>query len=226
MKGKLIVIEGNDCSGKETQCKLLIEKLNKEGYETFNMAFPRYDTPTGAIVGGPLLGKKYICDSFFEDAASVPPKVAGLYYSADRLYHTPEIKKNLEEGKIVVLDRYTTSNMGHQGGKMATPEERREIFEFYDKLEFDMLGLARPDGYILLHMPYENVCELRGVRPENADDVEGNAEYLKHAELAYLEMKDLYGFNYVPCAKDGKVRPIEEISEDVYKFAKEIIDGK
>lgn len=226
MKGKLIVIEGNDCSGKETQAKLLIEKLNDAGYETFTMAFPRYDTPTGKIVGGPLLGKPQIGESFFEDPAQVPPKVAGLYYSADRLYHTPEIKRNLEEGKIVILDRYTISNMGHQGGKMSTKEERKEIFEFYDKLEFDMLGLVRPDGVILLHMPFENAKELMSKRDEKKDRVEEDNEYLKHAERAYLEMKDLYGFNYVPCVKDGKIRSIEDINEDVYKIAKEIIDGK
>ncbi len=226
MKGKLIVIEGNDCSGKETQCKLLIEKLNKMGIETFTMAFPRYDSPTGRIVGGPLLGKSYICDSYFEDAASLPPKIAGLYYAADRLYHTPEIKKNLAEGKVVILDRYTTSNMGHQGGKMKTPEERREMFEFYDHLEFDMLGLARPDGVILLHMPYDQVVEMMSKREETKDKVESDSEYLKHAENAYLEMKDLYDFRYVPCVEGGHIRSIEDISVDVLNIAKEIIDGK
>lgn len=226
MKGKLIVIEGTDCSGKETQCKLLIEKLKKEGYETFTMPFPRYDTPTGAIIGGPLLGKKYICDSFFEDIVAVPPLVAGLYYVADRIYNSPEIKKNLEEGKIVILDRYTTSNMGHQGSKVATKEERRKVFDFYDKLEYDMCDLPRPDGTIFLHMPAHNVFEIRAKREEALDMAERNDEHIINAEKTYLEMVDLFGFKYVSCSTDGHPRNIEEISEDVYKLAKEIIDGK
>lgn len=226
LKGKLIVIEGNDCTGKETQCKLLIDRLIKEGYETFTMSFPRYDTPTGKIVGGPLLGKSYICESFFEDPANVPPKVASLYYSADRLYHKEEIMKNLNDGKIVVLDRYTTSNMGHQGGKLKTKEERSSMFEYFARLEYDLLELPKPDGVILLHMPYENALELKKKRAETPDKVEIDEDYLRHAESAYLEMKDKYDFKYVICANDGKTRAIEDIGEDVYKYAKEIIDGK
>ncbi|MBQ8234327.1 MAG: thymidylate kinase, partial [Bacilli bacterium] len=60
MRGKLIVIEGTDCSGKETQTNLLIEKLKNDGYNTYKFSFPMYDTPTGKIVGGPYLGKEYI----------------------------------------------------------------------------------------------------------------------------------------------------------------------
>lgn len=224
MKGKLIVIEGNDCSGKETQSRMLIEKLKGDGLAVFELAFPNYDTPTGKIVGGPLLGKKYICDSFFEDVASVNPKVAGLYYVADRLYSLPTIKENLDAGKIVILDRYTFSNMAHQGSKKETPLERREIFDFYEKLEFDMIGLPRPDKVILLHMPYENVVEIMKNREEPLDEMEKNTEHFKHSESTYLELKELFNFDYIPCVKDGLVRSREDISEDVYKLVKEVID--
>ncbi len=226
MRGKLIVIEGTDCSGKETQSKLLIERLNSEGYETFTMPFPRYDTPTGKIVGGPVLGKKSICESYFEDPVSVSPKVIGLYYVADRIYNAQEIVKNLNDGKIVVLDRYTTSNMAHQGGKMSTAEERKQIFDFYDKLEYEMCGLPRPDGIIFLHMPAANVFEIRSKRDESLDMAESNDQHIINSENAYLEMVDAFGFKYVSCASEGQPRSIEDISEDVYKLAKEIIDGK
>lgn len=84
MKGKIIVIEGTDCSGKETQSKKLIERLNKEGIKTEYFSFPQYNTPTGRIVGGPYLGKSYICECWFpEGAINVDPKVASLYYAAD-----------------------------------------------------------------------------------------------------------------------------------------------
>ena len=92
MKGKLIVIEGTDCSGKETQTKALIERLNGDGIKCVSFSFPNYDSPTGKIVGGPYLGKSYICDGWFEEGAgNVNPKVAALYYAADRLYNIDTI---------------------------------------------------------------------------------------------------------------------------------------
>ena len=88
MKGKLILIEGTDCSGKETQTKLLIDKLKKDKIECIRIGFPDYDSPTGKIIGGPYLGKEYICSGWFsEGAPNVDPKVSSLYYGADFLYH-------------------------------------------------------------------------------------------------------------------------------------------
>ena len=93
MKGKLIVIEGTDCSGKETQSNLLIEKLKKENIRIEKFSFPNYNSPTGKIVGGPYLGKSYICEGWFEEGApNVDPKVSALYYAADRLYNIDKIK--------------------------------------------------------------------------------------------------------------------------------------
>ncbi len=224
MKGKLIVVEGTDCSGKATHSKLLKERLTKEGYDVFSMSFPRYDTPTGKIVGGPLLGKDYICPSFFEDASTVPARVAGLYYAADRLCHADEIKKALDEGKIVLLDRYVESNMAHQGGKLATVEERSKLFEFYDQLEYGLLELPRPDGVIILHMPYEMAISLRDKRDEKPDDVEKSAIYLKNSEATYLELVEMFGYKYVPCSENGEISSIEDIAENVYSVAEGIIN--
>ena len=85
MKGKLIVIEGTDCSGKETQTNLLMKKLESDNISIVKFDFPNYDSPTGRIIGGPYLGKEYICPSWFtEGAVNVDPKVASLYFAADR----------------------------------------------------------------------------------------------------------------------------------------------
>ena len=85
---KIIVIEGTDCSGKETQSKLLLKRLNEENISTEYITFPNYESPTGKIVGGPYLGKESISNGYFEEgAANVDPKVASLYYAADRLYN-------------------------------------------------------------------------------------------------------------------------------------------
>lgn len=226
MRGKLIVIEGTDCSGKETQTKRLVERLRGEGLDIFTMSFPNYESPTGKIIGGPVLGKSYIGESFFESIAHTSPKVIGLYYAADRLYHRDYITNALEEGKTVILDRYTTSNMGHQGSKMDTKEERAELFNFYKELEYKFLGMPEPDAVIFLHMPYEKGIELRQNRSESLDKAEEDAEHLKRSETAYLEMCELFGFRYLSCVDGDAVKTIDVIAEEVYTAAKEIIDGK
>lgn len=215
--GKLILIEGTDCSGKETQSKLLVQKLNNLGYKAIYYTFPNYDSATGKIVGGPYLGKEYICKSYFEEgAASVPAKVASLYFAADRIYNVDTIKKYLDEGYIIILDRYIVSNMAHQGGKIANKEERFKMYEWLEKLEYDLLELPHPDMTIFLHMPYEFAIKLQQNREKSTiDGHESDANHLKNAENSYLELKEKYKFNYIKCIKNNKLRDIEDINEEI-----------
>ena len=119
MRGKLIVIEGTDCSGKETQTNLVLKKLRENNILIQKFSYPNYNSPTGKIVGGPYLGKKEISVSYFDEGAShVEPKVASLYYAADRKYNIDKITFLLENGMNVIIDRYVYSNMAHQGGKI------------------------------------------------------------------------------------------------------------
>lgn len=222
MKGKLIVIEGTDCSGKETQTALLVKYLKEKKEKVFTMAFPNYDSPTGKIIGGPFLGKKYICDGFFpEGAPSVDPKVSSLYFAADRYYNLPIIQKKLEEGYIVILDRYVYSNMAHQAGKEGDKEKRQELYKFNATLEFDLLGLPRADKVIFLYMPVDGAKALRANRPETLDQNEMDEEYLKKSQKAYLELSKLFNYIKIDCFKDGVVRSIEDISKDVIKAYEE-----
>ena len=219
--GTLIVIEGTDCSGKETQSNILCYKLLSEGYKVYKTSFPMYDTPTGKIVGGPYLGKESICYGWFnEGAENVPAKVASLYYAADRLYNINTIKDCLEDNFIVILDRYVTSNMAYQAGKIDDKKERLEMIKWLDKLEYDFLELPRPDIKIFLHMPYEYSKKLQGNRIE-LDQHEKSENVLCRAEKAYLEMVDLYDFKKIECIKNNKLRDIDEISKDLYKIVKE-----
>ena len=216
MRGKLIVIEGTDCSGKETQTALLVKYLKEKNEKVFTMSFPNYDSPTGKIVGGPFLGKKYICDGFFpEGAPSVDPKVSSLYFAADRYYNLPIIQKKLEEGYIVILDRNVYSNMAHQAGKEGDKEKRQELYKFNATLEFDLLGLPRADKVIFLYMPVDGAKALRANRPETLDQNEMDEEYLKKSQKAYLELSKLFNYIKIDCFKDGVVRSIEDISKDV-----------
>jgi dTMP kinase len=218
-KGKLIVIEGTDCSGKETQANLLVEKLRNKGIKVEKLSFPMYDTPTGKIVGGPYLGKKHISEGFFpEGASNVDPMVAALYYMADRRYNISKVNELLDKGYYVILDRYVTSNMGHQGGKLKSKEERLKMYKWLEKIEYGFLELPKPDLVIFLYMPYQCVIELRKNREEVADQHESNEEHLINAENAYLELVDIYNFKKVNCAKKNIIRTPEDISEDVYEM--------
>ena len=215
MRGKLIVIEGTDCSGKQTQTELLEKNLKDKGYNCIRIDFPRYDTPTGKIVGGPYLGKPEICSSFFtEGAVNVDPKIACLYYAADRKYNIGTVKKYLEEGYYVILDRYITSNLAHQGSKILDKDERFNMYQWIDKLEYWLLDLPKPDMTIFLHMPYEYSLKLKSNR-ENLDEHEKSESHLKHAEECYLELRGLYNWNYVNCIKDNNIRTIEDINEEI-----------
>ena len=220
MKGKIIVVEGTDCSGKETQTSLLVQRLRKVGRKIERLSFPAYETPTGRIVGGPYLGKKHIGEGYFpEGAANVDPKVACLYYAADRRYNRDAILDLLNQGIDVVLDRYVESNMGHQGGKIFDKEERLKLYENLDNLEYGFLELPRPDVTLFLYMPYKKVAELQKGRPEPEDQHEASVLHIRNAEHAYLELAELHHYKKIDCVdKKDKLRDIEDIHEDVYKI--------
>ena len=221
MKGKIIVIEGTDCSGKETQSKLLEKYLNSNGINCIRMSFPAYDTPTGKIVGGPYLGKEEICPSYFEDgSADVDPYISCLYYSADRKYNIEKVNKYIDDGYIVILDRYTTSNMAHQGGKIEDSEERFNMYQWIDKLEYWLLKLPKPDITIFLHMPYTSSCELKKNR-KSLDGNEKSETHLKNAEKAYIELSELYNWDRIECVESDRIKSIEEISSEIINMLKE-----
>lgn len=222
-KGKLIVIEGTDCSGKGTQSDLLYKRLIKDGLNTFKSSFPMYDTPTGKIIGGPYLGKEHICLGWFKEGANnVPAKVASLYYAADRLYNIDVIKENLEKGNIVILDRYVTSNMGHQAGKIKDKNKRLEMFKWLEELEYNLLELPQPDIKIFLHMPYDFSKNLQKNRTE-LDEHEKSPENIINAEIAYLELSEIYDFTKIECIQNGELRTIEDIHNEIYNIVKNSI---
>ena len=222
MSGKIIVIEGTDCSGKETQSKLLEEKLNNMGKKCIRFSFPMYDTPTGKIIGGAYLGKPEIGDSLFEEGAvNVDPYVVSLYYAADRKYNMEMINKYLEDDYFVILDRYTTSNLAHQGSKIKDKDLRFEMYQWLDKLEYWLLKLPKPDKTIFLHVPYEYSLELRKNR-EAIDEHEKSVEHLKNAEEAYVELSELYNWDRIEFIHNNELRTIEDINEEILKIVEKI----
>lgn len=225
MKGKLIVVEGTDCSGKETQSNLLEQKLNELGKKTKKLYFPNYDTPTGRIVGTCFLGKKELCNKYlksntgwFEEGSSnIDGMVSSLYYAADRKYNIKQINDLLEKGTNVILDRYTYSNMAHQGCKIKNKKERIKFFEKIECLEFELLELPKPDIVLFLYVPHEVSYELKQQRIETKDQNERDEEYLKQAEKTYLELAELYNFLVINCTSNNVIKSKEEINKNILK---------
>ena len=232
MRGKLIVIEGTDCSGKETQAKLLEEKLNKMNKSTKRLSFPCYDTPTGKIIGACYLGKEELTkkhlnsnNGWFEEGSSeVDGLVSSLYYAADRKYNINQINELLNNGINVVLDRYTYSNMAHQGGKIITQEERFQFFKKMEVLEFELLELPKPDLVILLYVPHQVTLKLLEARDEASDQAESDIKYLRRSEQTYLELRALYKFKMIECTKLGNMRTIKEIHDELLKEVLKFLD--
>ncbi len=235
MRGKLIVIEGTDCSGKETQTLLLEKKLNSLNIATKHLSFPMYDTPTGKIIATCYLGKEDYCNSLFKDnirglfkegASNVDYLTSSLYYAADRRYNRDKIVELLDNGINVILDRYIYSNLAHQGGKISNGEERYAFYKKMELLEFEILEMPKPDKVIFLYVPYEAAVELKESRKERMDQHEASKEHLVNAEHAYFELSDIYKFDIINCAPDNKIRSIKSINEELYSKVELLVKKK
>lgn len=232
-RAKIIVIEGTDGSGKQTQSQKLYEYYKNMGKKIKMFSFPIYDSPTGKIVGGPYLGKPEICEGYFpEKSCAVDPIVSSLYFAADRRYNfLKDIETEVFKNEIIIFDRYSTSNMGHQVGKAKNKKQRDMLLSFLDKLEFGFCELPRPDIVVFLHMPCDASFELRKGRT-STDGNESSMSHLRKSEDAYLYIADKYKWNYINCIKTKKykkkedIKSIEEISTDIINIVDKKINLK
>ena len=206
--GKIIVIEGIEGSGKETQSKLLVESLNKMGIKSIEFSFPMYDTPTGRIFKDCLLSNN---NYFNEGIDSLDPELVCLYTAADRKYNIKKIEKYLEDDYIVVINRYTSSNMANQGSKYNDSEDRFYMYQWIDKLEYWLLKLPKPDYTILLNMPYKYNNQL-SFELTNEDSKQ------ERVLESYLELAGLYNWDIINCIDEDKEKTIDEIHEEIMEL--------
>ena len=218
-KGKIIVIEGTDGSGKRTQAKLLYERLISEKVPCKMMSFPRYDTPTGKIISECYLGKEK--SSWFHDPPKLNPKIASLYYAADRLAAKEEMELMLNSGTNLILDRYVESNMAHQGGKLPTME-REEFVKFIEELEYGLLKMQKPDAIIFLHMPTKFAVGLREKRGESPDAHESDANHLLNAEQAYIELAKKPNWIKINCVSEKGIKTPDEIHVEICREVRKL----
>ena len=208
--GKIIVIEGIEGSGKETQSKLLVDALNKMGIKSIEFSFPMYDTPTGKIF------KEYFLNNnnyFQEGYENLDPELVCLYTAADRKYNINKINKYLLDDYIVVINRYTSSNMANQGSKYEDSEDRFYMYQWIDKLEYWLLKLPKPDYTILLNMPYKYNHQLSF---NLALDSSKEEKVLR----AYLELVGLYNWDIIDCIDEDKEKSIDEIHNEIIELLK------
>lgn len=221
-KGKFIVIDGTDGSGKATQTNLLVEKLKKQGYDVEVADFPQWGKPSASLVGEYLNGK-------FGAAKDVGPYRASIFYACDRYAASFKIKEWLEQGKIVISNRYVSANMGHQSGKIKDLEEREKYLKWLENLEYNLFGIPRPDKNILLYMPPEigqKLVDKKGHRDyvggKKRDIHEADLEHLKDAADAYLYCAKKYNWLVIDCAPNNQLKTIEEIHEILWDKVKDL----
>lgn len=217
MKGKFIVIEGTDGSGKGTQVHLLVKRLKEEGKEVEMVDFPQYDSPSSYFVAKYLRGE-------YGTAEEVGPYRGSLLYALDRYDKSFDIKKWLQEGKYVIANRYVSANMGHQAGKIDNLQERDTYLEWLDNLEYGMLNIPRPDQTIFLFVPPEigqKMVDHKNARSytngKERDIHEADLEHLHKASQAYFYVAEKYGWTTLECVKDGVMLSREDIHEKIYK---------
>ena len=199
--------------------RYLVKKLKEAGINVERYSFPCYETATGKIVGGPLLGKKYIAESYFEEGLpNVDPKIVSLYTAADRKYNIKLIIDKLNAGINIVLDRYVYSNMAFQGAKFKDDLQRLQFFEWIETLEFGLLELPKSDINIFLHVNVDKTADLLSKRKEDGDANEMCLDYLKKCEQTYFLLASKYNFKTIECVKNDKIRDIDDISAELYRF--------
>ncbi len=221
-RGKFIVIEGTDGSGKTVQFNLLIQKLRADGISVATFDFPRYGQPSAYFVERYLNGD-------YGTADEVGPYRTSLFFALDRYASSPEITSALGKYDLVLSNRYVGSNMGHQGSKIASKVGRKRYFRWVTDLEFQILGIPEPDLSIFLHLPAEEAFRLiagkkarKYIRGKKRDIHEINLGHLERSEKTYLEMAELFPtkFTIVECMDGNRLMSPGEIHEKISALVK------
>ena len=219
LKGKFIVIDGIDGSGKATQVKLLVKRLKKEKYKVATIDFPQYYNN----FFGKMTGK--FQNGEFGNAPETNPYLASVLYAADRWETKNKIEKWLDEGKIVILDRYVSSNQIHQGGKIKNIKKRKIFLQWLEEMEFEIFKIPKPEVIIFLNVPYNISKKLLKTKNERGylkntknDKVEKSRNYQENSYRQSLKLiKEHNNWIEINCVKNNKLLSIEDINNSIWK---------
>ena len=220
--GKLIVIEGTDGSGKSTQFKKLTDRVTAEGIEFQKLVFPQYSEPSSALI------RMYLGGEFGTNPSDVNAYAASAFYAVDRY---ASYKKAWGEwydnGGLILSDRYTTSNAVHQTSKEPA-EKQGEFLKWLYEFEYDKLGMPAPDLVIYLDVPTAFTEQLMRTRESTtntkADIHEKDLSYLATCREIGRKAATFYGWTVIDCVKDGKMRSIEDIHEEIYRHVRSCLE--
>lgn len=226
-KGKFIVIDGTDGSGKATQTALLEKRLKKDGYKVKKIDFPQYyKNFFGKLIGECLAGD-------YGDFVHLDPHIASVLYAADRFESSQLIKKWLADGFIVLADRYVSSNQIHQGGKIGDLKKRKEFLRWLDKMEYGTFAIPKPNIIVYLDVPISITQKLlkekeMAVKKKylkgKKDQAENDLVHLEKSRSSAIDIvKRSNNWNKIDCSKDDQILPKEEIHDLVYRAIKKVI---
>jgi dTMP kinase len=226
-KGKLIVIDGIDGSGKATQVGLLRKRLAKDGLPVKTIDFPRYDENFfGSLIGEYLSGK-------YGDFIAVSPRIASVLYAADRFESSGQITEWLDKGYIVIADRYVSANQIHQGGKIDNLKKRKDFLRWLEKMEHSVFKIPRPDLVIYLDVPYEVSREWlkskiarrkKGYLKGRKDVAEDNFIHLKNSRnSALLLAEQNKNWRKIKCCEGMVCMPPEGVHQEVVKIVEKFL---
>lgn len=226
-KGLFLVVEGTDGSGKATQAAILAERLAKDGYDVESFDFPRYDEPSSYFVKQYLNGK-------YGSAEEVGPYTASLFYALDRYQAAHYIRAALDQGKIVIANRFTGSNMAHQGTKFNNQAERKGYFLWVDAIEYQTLKIPRPDLSVVLRVPAEVAQKLvdqkgkRNYTDKKRDLHEADINHMKRSVEVYDNLCQLFpkDFKQLDCTRDNKLLDKDTIANLIWKTVTPMLPEK
>lgn len=216
---KLIVVDGVDSSGKETNTNYIYELLKASGENVIRISFPNYISPSSSLV------KMYLHGDFGENPNDVSAYAASIFYAIDRYASYKTLWSDFDG--IIVADRYTTSNMVHQAAKIDDEKEKEKFLEWLEDLEFEKLGIPRPDKIIFLNMPVWAAEQLMANRKnkitgENEKDIhEKNSEYLKKSYDNAMYVAKKFGWTVVDCTEGDRIKSLDEIQKELKKIVLE-----
>ena len=218
-KGKLIVIEGAcDGIGKTTQFQMLCDRFTIEEKQITNHHFPSYGTYQGAPVEKYLQGE-------YGTPNELSPYFINSFYATDRgiTWYT-KLKQLYEQGRIILLDRYTTSSLIYQSALIKDIEKKKKFIDWVIDFEYNKIGIKEPDKIIFLHAPFDLITEMRNARRQNegiTNDIhEGNFDFMRKVYESAVFIADYLSWDKVQCNDGNKMRKIDDIHEEVYSLVR------
>jgi dTMP kinase len=231
-KGKFIVFEGIDGSGKNTQTRLLLDHFRRENRDVVTYDFPQYSAKSAGLLEEYLNGK-------YGSADEVGPYRASIFYACDRYDASFKIREWLDQGKILVCDRYLASNIGHQGGKIQDKAEREKFIKWLYNLEYGIFGIPKPDIIFILKTSPEfsrklspQITDKEKKKKRKAylgdkkrDIHEDDLTHLANSLNSYLEAAKEFpnDFRIIECIENKKLLSPEIIHQKVWKEIKKNI---